>query len=61
MADDGFDFSPLSDGEREAAAQGPAVCDGSDAAKPTLPPADAEAPEVAAERLSGRPADGLWR
>jgi hypothetical protein len=58
---EGFDFSPLTDGEREAAAEEPVNCGESDTAKPTLPAADAEAPEAAAARLFGRAPDLLWR
>ena len=50
---DGLDFSPLSDDEREVAAQEPTRDGEPDADKPTLPPADAEAPEDAAARLFG--------
>jgi putative DNA primase/helicase len=58
---DGIDFSPLSDGERREAAQEPAACGEQYAAKPALPPTDAEAPEAAAARLFGRSPSGLWR
>ena len=58
---EGFDFSPLSDAERQGAAQELAAGGEPDAAKPTLPPAGAEAPEAAATRLFGRSPDGLWR
>jgi putative DNA primase/helicase len=58
---DGFDFSPLTDGEREAATHELGREGEPDTAKPTLPPADAEAPEAAAARLFGRSPDLLWR
>ena len=57
--DDALDLSPLTDIEREAAAQ-ELVRDGEpEGAKPTLPPADAEAPEEAAARLFDRPSEAL--
>ena len=59
--DDGLDFSPLADAEREAAAQQAAPNGEPDAAKPTLPPGDAEPPEAAVARLFGRKPDRLWR
>ena len=59
--DDGLDFSPFSDAEREAAAQQLARDGEPDGDKPTCPPADAEPPKVAAARLFGRKPDGLWR
>jgi putative DNA primase/helicase len=59
--DDGLDFSPLTDAEREAAEQQLAGDDEPDVAKPTLPSWDAEAPESAAAHLFGRPPDALWR
>ena len=58
---EGFDFSPLTDGEREAAAQELVNCGEPDAAKPTFPPADAESPEAAAARLFGRAPAAVWR
>ena len=61
MADGGLDFSPLTPEEQEAAAQETAPGGESHADKPTLPPADAEAPEAAAARLYRQPPDGLWR
>ena len=59
--DDALDLSPLTDIEREAAAQELARDGEPDGAKPTLPPADAEAPEEAAARLFDRPSEALWR
>ena len=59
--DDGLDFAPLSDHELEAAAQEATYNGEPDAAKPTLPPTDAEAGADAAARLFGRPPDEIWR
>jgi putative DNA primase/helicase len=56
---DHLDFSPLSDTEREAAKER-VHKDRPEADRPMPPPADAEAPEVAASRLFGRPPDALW-
>jgi putative DNA primase/helicase len=57
--DDGLDFSPLSDAEREAgqeqAREATLKRD-----RPTPPPEDAEAAEKAAACLFGSPADELW-
>lgn len=61
MADDFDPFRPLSDDERAAAAQEPGRDGELDAAKPMLPPADAEPPEAAAARLFGRKPDALYR
>ena len=61
MADDFDPFRPLSDDERAATAQEPGRDGEPDAAKPTLPPADAEPAEAAAARLFCRPADAMWR
>ena len=58
MPDDGFDFSPLTPEEREAAPQEAAPEGEANATKPTIPPAEAEEPEVAAKRLFGRKPDG---
>jgi hypothetical protein len=59
--DDGFDFSPLSDAEREAAAHELEPDGSPDEAKPICAPADAESPQAAAVRLFGRAPNGLWR
>jgi hypothetical protein len=56
---EGYDFSPLSDAEREAA-QAQAGEAAREADRPTPPPGDAEAPEKAAARLFGRPPDATW-
>jgi uncharacterized protein (DUF927 family) len=56
---EGYDFSPLSDAEREAA-QAQADEAAREADRPTPPPGDAEAPEKAAARLFGRPPDMMW-
>jgi uncharacterized protein (DUF927 family) len=61
MADDGLDFSPLTPEELEAAAQETAAGCEQDTDKPTLPPVDAEPPEIAAARLFGRPPESIWR
>jgi putative DNA primase/helicase len=58
---DGLDFRPLSDDELEAAAHESARCGEPDAARPTLPPRNAEAGADAAARLNGRPPDAIWR
>jgi hypothetical protein len=57
--DDGLDFAPLSDNEREAGAQERARETEPGAAKPTLPPADAEPAEIAATRPFGHRPDDL--
>jgi putative DNA primase/helicase len=57
---DGLDFRPLSDDELEAAAQETTRCGEPNVARPTLPPADAEAGADAAARLFGRPPDAIW-
>jgi len=58
---DGLDFSPLSDDERDAAAQELRRDGDQDTPKPTLPPAGAEPAEAAAARLFRRPPDAIWR
>ena len=59
---DGLDaFRPLSHEEREAASEEAAPGGELDAPKPTIPPADAEPPKVAAARLFRHEPDGLWR
>jgi hypothetical protein len=57
---DDFDFSPLSDAERDAAPKELARDGEPDVVNPTLPPADAEPAEVAAARLYGRQHDMAW-
>ena len=59
MADDGFDFSPLSDAELDRATKEAAPNGEPDEVKPACPPADAEPPEAAAARLFGRKPDPL--
>ena len=56
---DGLEFRPLSDDELEAAAQETARC-GEPDARPSLPPAGAEAAADAAARLFGRPPNATW-
>jgi putative DNA primase/helicase len=58
---DGLAFRPFSDDEIEAAAQEPTPRGERDAARPSLPPADAEAGADAAARLFGHPPDAIWR
>jgi hypothetical protein len=58
---DGLAFRPFSDDEIEAAAQEPTPCGERDAARPSLPPADAEAGADAAARLFGHRPDAIWR
>jgi putative DNA primase/helicase len=60
VADDGFDFSPLTPEERDTAAQERAPEGEPDVLKPTIPPADAEPAEAAAKRLFGRMPDAIW-
>jgi len=60
MAADGFDFRPMSEDEREAAAQETALDVEPDAARPAKPPANAEAGAAAAARLFGRQPDAIW-
>jgi putative DNA primase/helicase len=57
--DDGLDFSPLSDAEREAG-QEQAREATLETDRPTPPPEDAEAAEKAAARLFGGPPGKMW-
>jgi putative DNA primase/helicase len=56
---DDLDFSPLSSAERESAKEW-VHKDAPEADRPMPAPGDAEAPEMAAARLFGRPPDALW-
>ena len=56
---DDLDFSPLSDAERESASEW-VHKNAPEADRPMPAPGDAEAPEMAAARLFGRPTDALW-
>jgi hypothetical protein len=56
---DHLDFSPLSDAERESANEWVHKT-APKADRPMPPPANAEAPEMAAARLFSRPPDALW-
>ena len=58
---DRLNFPPLSDAEREVAAQELSRDTEPDAVKPISPTADAESPEDAAARLFDRAPDALWR